>query len=74
MRQPHGGKGRARARLGLGLASISIAAATVIFAETAAANGRYPEANQLVVGVVDPARILVRATFGFSISADAGAT
>ncbi len=46
----------------------------MIFAETAAANGRYPEANQLVVGVVDPARILVRATFGFSISADAGAT
>jgi hypothetical protein len=46
----------------------------VIFAcaGQAAANGRFPSANQLVVDPVDPAHLLVRSTFGLLQTFDAG--
>jgi hypothetical protein len=38
----------------------------------AAANGRYPIANQLVVGPADPTRLVLRTTFGLVLSRDQG--
>ncbi|MEO8213770.1 MAG: hypothetical protein ABI560_11285 [Myxococcales bacterium] len=38
------------------------------------ANGRFPEANQLVVDPADPRHLVVRTTFGILRSFDAGAT
>ncbi len=46
----------------------------LLWATEAEANGRYPEAGQLVLGVTNPDRILVRATFGFLVSEDGGAS
>jgi len=39
---------------------------------TAAANGRYPKADQLLVASDDPEFLVVRSTFGFLVSRDAG--
>jgi hypothetical protein len=44
------------------------------FARQASANGRYPAANQLVVAPSDARTLLLRATFGFLLSHDDGAT
>ncbi len=41
---------------------------------TAAANGRFPDADQLVIDPADPTRLVLRATFGMLQSMDAGVT
>jgi MYXO-CTERM domain-containing protein len=53
----------------------ALAAAAVVLAvpQRAEANGRYPEAGQLVVGVTNADRIVVRATYGFVVSSNGGA-
>ena len=51
-----------------------LAAATFVVATSAHANSRLPATNQLVVAPDDPSRLLLRATFGFLFSNDAGQT
>lgn len=48
--------------------------ALVAVAAPARANGRYPEAGQIVTSPDDPAHVLVRATFGMLDSRDDGGT
>ena len=48
--------------------------AAVTTARDAHANGRFPQATQLVVDPRDPARLVVRSTFGLLQSFDGGAT
>ncbi len=48
--------------------------ATVGLAAPALANGRFPQASQLVVDPGDPSHLVVRATYGTLHSFDAGAT
>lgn len=58
------------------LATAALAAAAgsaLVVPQRAEANGRYPEANQLVVGPSNPDRILVRVTFGMVVSQNGGA-
>ena len=59
---PAFGAGRRRRRLALTLAA------------PAAANGRFPQANQLVFSPQDPTLVVMRSTFGLLISHDNGAT
>ena len=62
---------------GFGRAVLAGAAAVVVAllaASPAAANGRIPEANQLVVSEEDPNLLLLRVTFGILVSHDAGTT
>src|SRR5262245_12927572 len=55
--------------------SVAVAASVGLAATTAHANGRYPEANQLVVDRGgDPARLVLRTTYGLVQSTDAGKT
>jgi len=49
------------------------ALALVLVPATAAANGRFPYANQLVVAPTDPTRLTMRTTYGVLQSFDAGA-
>lgn len=64
MRRPHGST----------LASTALALGLSIAASTAHANGRFPNADHLVVDPGNPDHIVVRATFGLVQSFDAGAT
>ncbi len=52
----------------------AIALGLVLAPGTAAANGRFPYANQLVVAPTDPTRLTLRTTYGVLQSFDAGAT
>ncbi len=49
-----------------------LALSAFLFAAGASANGRFPLAQQLVVSPQDPNWLVLRATFGLVISADAG--
>jgi hypothetical protein len=49
-------------------------AAVASCAREAGANGRYPAANQVALAPSDPRTLLLRATFGFLLSRDGGAT
>src|SRR4051794_22896513 len=51
-----------------------LGAAILLAGVGARANGRYPLANQLVVGPTDPSHIAIRTTFGLVLSSDSGAT
>ena len=51
-----------------------LGAAILLTAWGARANGRYPLANQLVVGPSDPSHIAIRTTFGLVVSSDHGST
>ncbi|HMI86620.1 MAG TPA: sialidase family protein, partial [Polyangiaceae bacterium] len=51
-----------------------LAAAVTFFASTTFANGRFPAADQLLIDPSDPTHIVVRTTFGFVESRDAGKT
>ncbi len=53
--------------------AVAVSAAVLVVPQRAEANGRYPEANQLVVGPTNPDRILVRVTFGMVVSQNGGA-
>jgi hypothetical protein len=51
------------------------AALVIVTASTGAhANGRFPATNQLIVSAKDPSFLVLRATYGFLVSHDAGAT
>ncbi len=52
----------------------AIAAIVTLSATVAHANSRLPEANQLVIAPDDPTSMLLRSTFGFLFSKDAGKT
>lgn len=54
------------------LAALAVVAA-IADAGAARANGRYPQANQLVARPGDPSRLALRTTFGVLLSRDAGA-
>ena len=54
--------------------SLLAAAACVGLSPAAHANGRYPIANQLVIGPRDPANLVLRTTFGLVLSQDQGKT
>ena len=56
------------------LAAALVAAALVLPAAEAHANGRFPEANQLTFSESDPNHLLLRVTFGLMVSRDRGAT
>jgi hypothetical protein len=58
----------------LRLAAALGVAALALAARPASANGRYPAANQLVVAPSAARTLLLRATFGFLLSHDGGAT
>jgi hypothetical protein len=58
-------------RLGISTAATAIA---LLVAPSVGANGRFPEAAQLVVDPRDPAHIVVRTTFGPIQSVDSGRT
>ena len=49
-----------------------LAPALLLFASTAAANGRFPAANMLVARPGDPSELLLRATYGLLVSRDGG--
>ncbi|NUO52009.1 MAG: hypothetical protein HOV80_24425 [Polyangiaceae bacterium] len=66
-----GGEGVARY---LAMATtFAVTAGVFALPQRAEANGRYPEATQLVVGPSNPDRILVRVTFGMLVSQNGGA-
>lgn len=52
----------------------AFAAALHLLGPSARANGRFPATNQLVVSPTDPNLLVLRATFGFVVSHDAGRT
>ena len=56
------------------LTHAAAALAVLLAARPAAANGRIPEANQLVASEEDPNLLLLRVTFGMLVSHDAGKT
>lgn len=56
------------------IALVLVSALLVTSSRRALANGRFPQATQLVVDPSNPARIVVRTTFGLLSSVDAGAT
>ena len=49
-----------------------LASALLLFASSAAANGRFPAANMLVARPGDPSELLLRATYGLLVSHDGG--
>ncbi len=53
---------------------VAAALGLVALTPTAQANGRFPQAQQLVVHPTDPQRIVLRATFGIVLSDDGGQT
>jgi hypothetical protein len=63
-----------RAFAGRFFAAFASACAALLEAAPASANGRYPAASQLVISPSDPNSLLLRATFGFLLSRDGGAT
>jgi hypothetical protein len=56
------------------LLGLGVALALVLVPLSAAANGSFPAAGQLVVDPADPMHILVRTTFGMVVTRDGGAT
>ncbi len=54
------------------LCGLAAALAGVATAETAAANGVFPAASQLVSAPSDPSQLLLRTTFGLLVSSDSG--
>jgi hypothetical protein len=54
--------------------ALAAVAAGLFAAPNAAANGRFPRADQLVIDPASPAHLVVRTTFGFLESYDAGKT
>jgi hypothetical protein len=64
-------------RLGLNLRTCSLALASgaiLLHSSPAAANGRFPEANQIVFSPTDPNLIVLRTTYGILPSRDNGST
>lgn len=53
---------------------VAISLAALALPATARANGRFPEANQLVFSPNDPNHVVLRVTFGLLVSRDRGAT
>lgn len=53
---------------------LALVLAASAFAPRAQANGRIPEANQLIVDETDPSFLLLRVTFGLLVSRDRGKT
>ena len=62
----HAPRARGKWLGGLVATSLGLAAAPVL------ANGRYPNADMLIVDPSDPSHLVLRATFGTLVSADAG--
>ena len=60
-------------KLAHALAASAVVLVAVAVAPIARANGRFPAANQLVVGPSDPNLLAVRTTFGLLVSHDKGA-
>jgi hypothetical protein len=56
------------------LAAIAMLSANLFALRVVSANGRYPEANQLVIDPTDARRLVLRATYGIVQSFDNGAT
>jgi photosystem II stability/assembly factor-like uncharacterized protein len=56
------------------IASFAVAAALLVVAASARANGRFPAANQLVADPTDASRMVLRTTFGFLLTKDNGST
>ncbi len=63
-----------RSPLGWALGLATLLGATSFGASAARANGRFPNADHLVVDPGDPSHIVVRATYGIVQTFDAGAT
>jgi hypothetical protein len=53
---------------------LALAGALTLASTDARANGRFPSASQLVVAQTDPSFMVLRTTYGFLVSRDAGVT
>ena len=51
---------------------VALAASLALSSGSALANGRYPNADMLIVDPGDPAHLVLRATFGTLVSRDGG--
>lgn len=60
------------ARLRAVAVAASLAASLVAFSERAAANGRFPATNAIVLAPRDPSTLVLRASYGVLVSHDAG--